>query len=428
VVRWEKTFILIIRGRRMAEMDRRGFLRLAALGATAAAAGAAEVGAAKVETGSRCMPREDCSGPRLEVSPDNLAWNLKQVRSMAGGRPIMAVVKANAYGLGLTEVSRFLEGQGADALAVADACSAIALREAGVKCMVLNLGPFSKEEAEAMVELGISQSVYAPGFEALAEAAKRQGKRAAVHVKIDTGLGRLGVPYYQALPFIRGLAASSEIQIEGVFTTFTEEPEFDKEQLRRFLEVIGAAEGEGITLGLRHAAGSAAVLDFPEAHLDMVRPGIALYGYYPSERAHRERKIELRPAMTLKAPVLYVKTLRPGDGVSYHRAFKAEKATRVATTGIGYSDGLPQALAGKGEVLMRGKRFPLIAAVTANHVSADLLGDEEVTTGDEAVLIGTQGDEEITAEAVAEQAGISVYKLIIGMSPLLPRKYMSFEP
>jgi alanine racemase len=401
----------------MTSSSGRGFLH-------SAQADAARSGRLRVEIGLTEAGHEVCSGPRLEINLDNVAWNIGQIRSVIGKVPIMAVVKANAYGHGMVAVSRFLEERGVEALTVADADSAILLREKGIRCPILNQGPFSGDEAEAIIQLGISQLVYGSEFGVLAERAARLGKQAKVHVKIDTGLGRLGVPYYQALPFIRRLSATPGLEMEGVLTTFSEEPDFDREQLGRFLEVCGAAGREGIALGLRHAARSAAVLDFPESHLDMVRPGIAVYGCHPTERARRERKVELRSAMTLKAPVLYVKTLRPGDGVSYQRPFRAEKETRVATLGIGYSSGFPPEAAGKGEVLIRGGRFPLIAAVTADHASVDLLGNEDIVPGDEAVLIGAQGEKEITADAVAGHAGISVYRLIIGMSPLLHRRYL----
>jgi len=244
-----------------------------------------------------------------------------------------------------------------------------------------------------------------------------------VHIKIDTGLGRVGVPYYRALEFIRKVAADEAIVIEGIFTTLTEEEEFDREQLARLIEVCESARREGIDLGRRHAASSAGLLSFPQARLDMVRPGITIYGHYPSEAARLERKIDLRPAMRLMAPVLYVKRLRPGDGVSYHRPFKAERETTIATIGIGYSDGLPQKIIGQGEVLIRGKRRPLIAGVTANHISADLFDSKDVEVGDEAVIIGRQGEEEISAEDLAGAAGISVYRLLIQMSPLVNRLY-----
>jgi alanine racemase len=356
-----------------------------------------------------------------------MAWNLAQLRSVVGGSPIMGIIKCSAYGHGLLEVAKFLEGQSIDALAVAGAHAAIGLRKKGISCPLLNLGPFSAAEAEEIVVSGISQSVFTDEFSVLAEAAGKHQRAAKVHIKVDTGLGRLGVPHYEALPFIRRVAGEQRISIEGIFTTLTEDEDFDREQLARFLIVCDSANEEDIDLGLRHAASSAGILSFPDAFLDMVRPGITLYGHYPSEKARSERKITLRPAMQLKAPVLYVKKLRPGDGVSYHRPFVAERETNVATIGLGYSDGLPRALAQGGEVLIRGRRRSLIAAVTSNHCSANLFDSDDVEIGDEAVVFGKQGENEIDAADVAERAGVSVYKLLIGMNPLLPRRYARLE-
>lgn len=402
----------------MPGIDRRRFLALAAAGAAVAARSGAPAEQERIEP-------KDSSGPWLEIDLDAVAWNLAQLKEAVGGRPIMGVIKCNAYGHGLTGVGRFLEAQGIDALAVVSVAEALALRQAGVRCPILNLGPFSAAEAEELVGAGVSQSVYTGQFADLGRAARKLGRKAKVQIKIDTGLGRVGVPHQRALPLIREIAADHGIAVEGVFTSLTEDEEFDREQLRRFLEVCETARSEGIDLGLRHAASSAGILAFPQAHLDMVRPGITLYGHYPSEKARGERKIELRPAMQLKAPVLYVKRLRPGDGVSYHKAFVAERETNVATLAVGYSDGCPQESAGRGDVLIGGRRRPMIAAVTSNHASANLGDAEDVKIGDEAVVFGRQGGEEISGEEVAAIAGVSVYKLLMQMNPLLPRRFVS---
>lgn len=401
--------------------DRREILKMAGLGIPAASVSGIGTG---MDSFCQEIGLKERSGPWLEIHLANISWNVEQLRKRVKGRPIMAVVKANAYGLGLPGVARFLQDEGIDYLAVAGACSAIGLREAGITKPVLNLGPYSEAESGELVKLGITQSVYTDRFAFLNKVALKQGTQAKVHVKIDTGLGRLGVPYYEALPFIRKINSAQGLKIEGIFTALTEEEGFDKEQLSRFLKVCETAKQEGIDIGLRHAASSAGILDFPEAHLDMVRPGITIYGHYPSEQARQERKIILKPALQVKAPVLYVKTLRPGDGVSYHRPFVAEEETRVATIGIGYSDGYPRTVVNKGDVLIKGKRFPLIASITSNHMTANLQGDKDIEIGEEVVLIGNQGTAELSAEEVAEHAGISVYQLLIQMNPLLPRRYV----
>ncbi len=403
----------------MTTFTRRTFLKLA---------GAASLGLA-VRKGEARMPvaPDDpklLKDPWLEINLKHMGWNLKQLRRQVNHRPIMAVIKANAYGHGLVRVAQYLEQQKIHSLAVGKAREALSLREQGIRVPILNFGPFSRENALELVRQRISQSVYTDEFRYLAEAAREAGQPARVHVKIDTGLGRVGVPYDQAMPLLERLAATPEIRIEGIFTTFSEDREYDAIQLQRFLQICRQAEKRGIRIGMRHAASSAAILSFPESHLDLVRPGITLYGHYPSEKEFEQRRIELKPVMSLKARVAYVKTLRPGDSVSYHRAFIASRETRVATIPLGYSDGFPYQVAGKASVLIRGQRFPTIALVTANHLTADVSGAaSEIRIHDEAVLIGRQGEQEITAEEVARWAGTSVYKILIWMNPELPRVY-----
>lgn len=383
------------------------------------------------------------SNPWLELSAANLAWNLQQIEQRVGGKPagagkpVMAVVKANGYGHGLVGVARALAAAGAKHFLVGKLDEARELRHAGIRGTILNFGPFSDAEAEEIIRLGVSQNVYTDQVEVLARAAARREWPARVHIKVDTGLGRVGVPYGGALEFIERVAEMRGIQIEGVFTTFTEDADFDPVQLARFKEVCTRAASRGLKLGLRHAASSDAICNFPAAYeqLDMVRPGILLYGLYPSERAEQERTLDLKPVLALKTRVAYVKTLAPGESVSYHRVFTATEPTRVATLPVGYSDGVPRALApqapeqaGKGSVLVGGRRCPILA-ISANATIVRLpaqagSGDAPTAVGDEAVLIGKQGSEEITASEVARLAGTSVYALVMGMNPLLPQVYV----
>ena len=403
----------------MSRMNRRNFLQLA---------GVAPLGMA-LEFGNyrsrkAAAAPERLKDPWLDINLKHMAWNVRQLRKQANNRPIMAVIKANAYGHGLVPVARYLQRQNIHALAVGKVQEAIKLREYGIRLPILNFGPFSRENANELVRRSISQSVYTEEFRYLIEAAKRVGRKASVHVKIDTGLGRVGVPHDQAIPLLEAIARHPEIRIEGIFTTFSEDEEFDQIQLQRFHEVCRQAKKRGIAYGKRHAASSAGILSFPESHLDMVRPGITLYGHYPSEKELKRRRIDLKPVMSLKARVSYVKTLRPGDSVAYHRAFIASQETRVATIPVGYADGMPYQIAGKAGVLIRGHRFPTIALITANHLTADVSSaPTPIRIDDEVVLIGRQGEQEITAEEVARLAGTSVYKILIWMNPELPRVY-----
>jgi len=235
---------------------------------------------------------------------------------------------------------------------------------------------------------------------------------------VDTGLGRVGVPYYQALPFIEKVASMPDIAIEGIFTTFTEDIEFDKIQLERFLQVCDTAKKKGISMGQRHAASSGAVANFPPAFLDMIRPGNCLYGI------EELPNLDLKPVMSLKTRVIYAKKMHPGDTVSYHRRYKIEKDTLMATLPLGYSDGYPPQAVNKAEVLIHGRRWPLVAYMSANHVTVDITGSKGIKIGDEVVLFGTQEDNETSIGEVAEWGDSSVYKVAIGMNPLLPRIYL----
>ncbi|MCI0620846.1 MAG: alanine racemase [Acidobacteria bacterium] len=290
-------------------LDRRTFVSLLAIGGTARVGNKSEAGGYNVHSGPHGLD------PWLEISAANLRWNLRQIQSRIGDKPIMAVVKANAYGHGLTGTARLLEGAGLQNFMVGKLEEACELRNGGVRGRILNFGPFSEEQADNIASLDISQNVFTDHVDSLDRAAKRADRRAFVHVKIDTGLGRFGVPHEQALRFLERVHRLQNVVIEGVFTTLTEDPDYDQVQLGRFHALCRHAADAGIAVGLRHAASSGAICDTPNAFetLDMVRPGTMLYGLYPSLKAERERKLDLRPILTLKARVAYVKTIGPGD-------------------------------------------------------------------------------------------------------------------
>lgn len=336
----------------------------------------------------------------------------------------MAVVKANAYGHGLVEVSEALEKAGVDWLMVGKLAEAIQLRQAGVRCPILNFGPFNRQDCEEIIGLNISQSVFSEDAVFLNEAASRLGKKASVHIDIDTGMSRTGILHDRALSFIEKIASLSQVKIEGLATTLTEDPEFDREQLKRLTGVCASAEKRGVRLGLRHAASSAGIFESPQFCLDMIRPGITLYGYYPNAQTQKEDLLKLRPALKLAAKVTFVKDLSPGESLSYHRLFTAPKKMRVATVGIGYSDGYPPQLGGKAFVSIRGKKYPVFPAVTSNHTMIDLLNDPEIKVGDHVVLIDNQRNSSLTADVLAESSGVSDYRILIGLNPLLPRKFL----
>lgn len=356
----------------------------------------------------------------IDLNVENMAWNLERLKERVKV-PIMAVVKANGYGHGLLEVARFLEKRGVDSLMVGKLQEAELLREEGIRCPILNFGPFHSEEAEIIVKAKISQSVFTDDVEHLNSSALKLHEKAKVHIHIDTGMGRAGIPYYEALPYIEKVSSLKAVEVEGISTTLTEDYEFDREQINRFLSLCRKAEKKGISLGRKHAASSSGIMTLMSSYLDMVRPGIALYGYYPSEETQKEDSLSLKPVLQLKSRVYAIKTLRPGDSVSYHRAYTARKKEKIALIPVGYSDGYPFTVVNKALVLIRGMRFPLIGGITANHIVALLGDDPKVVSGDEVVLIGTQGEEKIWADEVAHWASVSTYKILLSLNPLLPR-------
>lgn len=356
----------------------------------------------------------------VELDFENMAWNLDRLRKRVMV-PVMAVIKANGYGHGLSEVAQFLDKKGIDYLMVGKLQEALEIRESVINCPILNFGPFSSKEADEITKNKISQSVFTPEVRSLNSSALKLGKKAKVHIHIDTGMGRAGIPYYEALPFIEKVSSLKGIEIVGISTTLTEDYDFDREQMKRFLSLCKNVEKKGFSLGRKHAASSSGILTFPSSYLDMVRPGIALYGYYPSDETQKKDSLSLKPVLQLKSRVFVVKNLRPGDSISYHRAYIAKKREKIALIPLGYSDGYPFNVVDKASVLIRGKRFPLIGNVTANHIEVLLRKDTDVSAGDEVVLIGIQGKEKIFADEVARWAGVSTYKILLGLNPLLPK-------
>ena len=354
--------------------------------------------------------------PWIEISESNVVWNLEQLRNRVGDTPLMAVVKCNGYGHGTVEVARILWDHGVKRFAAVKAHEVIALREQGIGEMVLNVGLFTEEEARRIVELDISQSVFSDAVHVIAGEARKQGKTAKVHIKVDTGLSRLGVHHEEAVAFIEDVAKIEGIEIEGVFTTLTEESDFDLVQIARLNEVCDEAEQRGLSIGIRHATSSCGTVTLPaEAYLDMVRPGNALYGFEPLPN------VDLKPTLSLKARVLTVKHLKPGDTVAYHRVGKVTKPMTAAVLSLGYSDGYSHLVTERGEAIIHGVRVPFVFAMSANHCFLDVTELEDVQPGDEVVLIGEQGGRRITAVEVAEWVSSSAYKITTALSPLLPR-------
>src|SRR6266481_3879796 len=363
--------------------------------------------------------------PWVEIHRDNLRHNVEQISRRVGGRPILAVIKNNGYGMGVANVGRLLEPQSEIfGFAVVKFHEAMSLRDAGIRKPVLLMGPFDEKNLEEAAARNIMPMVYTPMGPTLDKIAAKLQKAVALHICVDTGIGRVGVPYYQAAPLIRDLASRKSVQVRGTMMTFAEDMEFDKEQLRRFHETCSALEKEGVALGKKHAASSFTLFQHPDAFLDMVRPGMAIYGIY-SENGFRHTAImDLRPAISLKARVIYVKKLRKGDSAGYNRAYIAKEDVWVVTLPVGHADGWPRSAAPTREkgakVRINGDLFPVIASVSASHCIVEVGREERVKIGDTAIFFDWQPGSR--PEDVSEACGASVYDLTMHLNPLLPRR------
>lgn len=357
----------------------------------------------------------------IELKLENMGWNLEQIRKFVKV-PIMAVIKCNGYGHGLVEVGRYLDQKKIDALMVVSLPEALKLREAGVSCPIHNFGPLHEDAAEILINKNISQSIFTEKAQKLNAAALRIGKRIDVHIHVDTGMARMGIPYYEALPYIKKVAGWKGLRIKGISTAMSEDNELDKEQIKRFEILCKHAESEGISLGIKHAVSTTGIFSQRSSYLDMVRPGLLFFGYYPSQEVREKfKEITLKPVLQLKSRVAVVRNLRPGDPVSYNKSYVAKTREKIAVIPVGYSNGYPYNAQGKTFVLINGERCPVVAYMSANHMEVLLKPDSNVSLEDEVVLLGTQGKEEINADDIAEWTGVSSYKVMIWLNPLMPR-------
>lgn len=363
-----------------------------------------------------------------EIDLDAIAHNLRGFRLLLGEQvAIMAVVKANAYGHGMEQVARAALAAGATWLTVSRVDEGIALRQAGLKAPILIMGFVASSAAQLVVEHDLTPTVTDWSLaQALSAAANRAGRLVPVHVKVDTGMNRFGLPPEEALDFVRSLVRLPGLVLQGVFTHFATadaaDPSYTIRQLTCFKQVLAALEANGIRVPIRHAANSAATLAMPEARLDAVRLGIALYGLRPS--AEVEPAIPLHPALTLKARVAQVRVLPPGSSISYGRTYTTSRTTPVALIACGYGDGYARLCSNRGAVLIRGRRAPIRGRVCMDQLVVEVDGISGVRPGDEAVLIGRQGDREISAEEVAGWAETINYEVVTQLLPRLPRLYL----
>ncbi len=364
---------------------------------------------------------------RIVVDLPAIAGNLQAIRDRVRV-PVMGIVKANAYGHGLVAVARHLEASGVDRLGVAFVEEGIALRRAGVRLPILVLGGiFGPQVADYLrhdLEITVSSLDKLRQVEAVAEAS---GQRARVHLKIDTGMERIGVHSYSCGAFIEAAVGSRWCDIVGVYSHLAcaDDPAspMTARQVERFAEACAHFTRIGAPMPLRHLANSGGVLHAPDTWLDLVRPGIILYGVLPDPASNPA--IALRPALSLVSRVVYFKVVRAGGTVSYAATWTAAVDTRIATVPVGYGDGFPRALSSRGEVLLRGQRRRIAGRVCMDQFMVDLGPDGTAYNEDEVVLVGVQGDDAIRVEDVARQAGTIPYEILTGLNERIPRHYIA---
>ncbi|MDI3534788.1 MAG: alanine racemase [Thermosediminibacterales bacterium] len=367
---------------------------------------------------------------RVEIDLDNIANNVREVRRITNkNSKLMAVVKADGYGHGAVETAEIALKNGAEWLAVATIQEGINLRNQGIRAPVLILGYTPLESLDLVVENNLSQAVYTlEAARNLSQAGKRLGRKAKIHIKLDTGMGRIGfLAEDSTVSVIKDIFSLPALEIEGIFTHFATADEKDKSytyyQFEQFQRICNRLEEEGCFFPFKHVANSAVIIDFPEMHLDMVRAGIILYGLYPSDDVRKE-KINLKPAMSLKTQVAHVKNLPPGYSISYGATFTTVKDSVIATLPIGYADGYSRLLSSKGEILVRGQKAPIVGRICMDQCMADVTHIEGVSPEDEVVLFGSQKNVTIPVEAIAEKLGTINYEVVCMVGKRVPRVYI----
>jgi len=362
----------------------------------------------------------------IEIDLEAFRANVARLCELARPAQVCAVVKGNAYGHGAVECARAALAGGASWLAVAMVDEAQTLRDAGISAPVIILGESSPENAEEILAADATATVATVEVaEALSQAATRVGRQAEVHVKIDSGMGRQGVRWDQVEAFACRLAGLPGLRVTGLFTHFAAadaEPDFTRWQFRTFLDACAKVEAILGPIPFRHCCNTAAAILYPDMHLSMIRPGAGMYGISPG--LPPEKMAGLNPVLSLRARVVLVKELQAGDTAGYGRAWRAPGRRRIALLPLGYCDGYPRALSGVGQVLVRGRRVPIVGRISMDVIILDVTEAGDVGVGEQAVLVGSQGAERITVEELAERAGTIVQEIVCRLGPRLPRVYL----
>ncbi len=360
----------------------------------------------------------------MEIRTDRLLSNLAELKRLAGPETFMlAVVKANAYGHGLKPVAKSLASH-VNYFGVSSIHEAMALKEMELGVPILIFGRFFPEELPTLIMEGITLSVSSlDEARDISEISASMNRKTKVHIKVDTGMGRMGISLRESISAIEKMARLSPLDLEGIYTHFPTaeaKDDFALHQLAKFAGLVRELEKQGISFRFRHAQNSAGIVRLHEDFLNMARPGLMLYGIYPDASLHEDASVA--PILSLKSRVNFVKTLHVGESAGYGRTFTADHATRIAILPIGYSHGYPWTASGKSFCLIQGRRYPIAGRVSMDYVAVNL-GDDAVNAGTEVTLIGEMGSEKISAEDLAAWAGTIPYEIVTQLAPQIPRYY-----
>ncbi len=364
-----------------------------------------------------------------EIHFSALEQNLSQLRSLVGGRSILAIVKANAYGHGAVHVARFLEKSRhkIDLLGVAFVEEGVALREAGIRMPILVLTGSPSGQIPELVQHELTPVIFdLDTLSALNQEAEKRGRPISVHIKVDTGMGRLGLLPHQIFSFVEKVQTHKMIRIEGMLTHFAEadlaDLSFAETQLDILKTIIAQLKDKGLSVPYCHLANSAAILHFQSASLNLVRPGLMLYGYSPLTE---KMTIPLNPIMQIKARVIAVKKVPKGTPISYGRTFITQQESRIATVAIGYADGYPLSLSNRGIMIAHGTRVPVVGRVCMDMCMLDVTRVDSLLPGDWVTVIGKEGSESIWADDLAKMGNTHPYEILCGIGTRVQRQYIS---
>lgn len=365
----------------------------------------------------------------VKVYLDRIKGNMEAMQKrLPSDMKMIGVVKADAYGHGAVAVAKAVDAY-VCGYAVAEAGEALELRKNGITKPILILGPSPESRYEEIIENEISEVVFdLKRAKLLSDYALKMGKKARIHIAVDTGMSRIGyIPSREAAEEIKTVSKLPGIELRGMFTHFARADEADKasafRQLKRFRDFTAEVKGLGVDIPVCHCANSASIMELEDAYMDAVRAGITMYGLYPSDEVDRSL-VPIRPAMELKSSITYIKNIGPGTEVGYGGTFRAEKDMRIATVGIGYADGYPRSLSGHGSVLVDGKRAPILGRICMDQLMIDVSEVEDVQEGDVVTLIGTQGSERVSVDAMSRAAHTINNETLTRITARVPRIYI----